>query len=147
MEKRSISAAEITPRSSGFAGARTLIAVRSERHQTKKNEQSEETRYYLSSLGPEQMRLEKQAQVIRGHWGAVENNTHYRAPKARNCALFTYALISTYISTDVFFTSENRRFGGGGNGFHGARVGAKKPRRNGRRGRQFEAFKRGVLGL
>jgi predicted transposase YbfD/YdcC len=78
VEKRSVSAVEITPRTSGFAGARTLLAVHSERALTKKGTESKETRYYLSSLGLEHMRLEQQAQLIRGHWAAVENNTHWR---------------------------------------------------------------------
>ena len=52
--------------------------MRSKRRVQKQNDRSEETRYYLSSLGIEEVRLEKQAGLIRGHWGAVENNTHWR---------------------------------------------------------------------
>jgi predicted transposase YbfD/YdcC len=86
---------EITPQASGFAGARTLIAVHSERAVIKKSAESKETRYYLSSLGLGQMRLEEQARLIRGHWAAVENNTHWRKDtlmgedgmRSRNAAL------------------------------------------------------------
>ena len=45
---------------------------------TKKNEESRETRYYLSSLSLGESGVERQAELIRGHWGAVENNTHWR---------------------------------------------------------------------
>jgi predicted transposase YbfD/YdcC len=69
---------EITPQASGFAGARTLITVRSERAVIKKGGQSTQMRHYLSSLGREEMEVQKQARLVREHWGAVENNTHWR---------------------------------------------------------------------
>ena len=52
--------------------------MQSERQVTKKGHESKETRYYLSSLGLEEASLEAQARMIRGHWAAVENNTHWR---------------------------------------------------------------------
>jgi predicted transposase YbfD/YdcC len=73
-----VGACEITPQTSGFAGARTLVVVQSERLETRKEKQSEETRYYLSSLGHGETKGERFAQLIRRHWGAVENNTHWR---------------------------------------------------------------------
>jgi len=68
---------EITPRASGYAGARTLAVVESQREETGKNS-SQETRYYLSSQGPGEITREKMARMIRGHWGSVEINTHWR---------------------------------------------------------------------
>jgi len=73
-----VSAREITPHASGFAGARTLLSVQSWRRVTRKNEESRETRHYLSSLDIGDAPLQRQAELIRGHWGAVENNTHWR---------------------------------------------------------------------
>ena len=68
---------EITPQASGYAGARTLAVVESLREQTGKSS-SQETRYYLSSQAPWEITCEKMARMIRGHWGSVEINTHWR---------------------------------------------------------------------
>ena len=67
----------VTPHASGFAGARTLISVQSERMILKSGKASVETRYYLSSLG-EETPPGRLASHIRSHWGAVEINTHWK---------------------------------------------------------------------
>jgi len=78
VEKRTVSAQEITPLESGIPGARTLVTVQSERLQVNKGISSTETRYYISSLAREEAGEEKLAGLIRGHWGAVENRTHWK---------------------------------------------------------------------
>jgi predicted transposase YbfD/YdcC len=69
---------EITPQSSGYAGARTLAVVESRREESGKNHNSQETRCYLGSQAPGEITREKLARMIRGHWGSVEINTHWR---------------------------------------------------------------------
>lgn len=69
---------ETTPQSSGFAGARTLAVVESWREETGKKRASHETRYYPSSQAHGEITREKIARMIRGHWGSVEINTHWR---------------------------------------------------------------------
>ena len=44
---------------------------------TKTNKTSNETSYYLSSLGAETT-ARRLGELIRGHWGAVENRTHWK---------------------------------------------------------------------
>lgn len=58
--------------------ARTLIVLRSERTVKQSGLTTTESRYYLSSAPPEQYRPEGWLQLIRGHWGGVENRNHWR---------------------------------------------------------------------
>jgi predicted transposase YbfD/YdcC len=52
--------------------------LRSERTIKKKNTTTRESRYYLSSAGPEEYQPEQWLNLIRGHWGGVENRNHWR---------------------------------------------------------------------
>jgi predicted transposase YbfD/YdcC len=69
---------EVTPQATGYPGARTLAVVRRQRQPTRENTATEETSYYLSSHAPDEITSEKMGRLIRGHWSAVENNTHWR---------------------------------------------------------------------
>ena len=61
-----------------FPFARTLIVLRSERTIKKTGATTTESRYYLSSLPPDQNRPEQWLGLIRGHWGGVEIRNHWR---------------------------------------------------------------------
>jgi predicted transposase YbfD/YdcC len=68
----------IEPLQCDFPFARTLIVLRSERTIKKTGLSKTESRYYLSSVPPEQYRPEQWLQLIRGHWGGVEIRNHWR---------------------------------------------------------------------
>ena len=52
--------------------------VRSQRTIKKTGQTSTESRYYLSSGGPDDYRDEQWLELIRGHWGGVEVRNHWR---------------------------------------------------------------------
>lgn len=52
--------------------------LRSERTVKKTATTTTESRYYLSSAPPESYRPEAWLDLIRGHWGGVENRNHWR---------------------------------------------------------------------
>ena len=66
------------PGQSGYAGTRTLAVVESQRQVTRKNTSGTDTRYYISSLGLDEITPEKIGVRIRAHWGAVEIGTHWK---------------------------------------------------------------------
>ena len=51
--------------------------VRSQRTIKKTGHTTTESRYYLSSAPPEQYRDEQWLELIRGHWGGIENRNHW----------------------------------------------------------------------
>ena len=61
-----------------FPYARTLIVLRSQRTIKKTGTTSSESRYYLSSVPPEEYQAEQWLELIRGHWGGVEIRNHWR---------------------------------------------------------------------
>lgn len=70
----------MTPEEIGLCGCWQVIAVKRESLNLcrKEAEASEEIGYYVSSLSPEERNQEDLAALIRGHWSAIENGTHYR---------------------------------------------------------------------
>lgn len=68
----------VEPLQCDFPFVRTLIVLRSERTIKKTGLSTTESRYYLSSLPPQQYRPEQWLQLIRGHWGGVEIRNHWR---------------------------------------------------------------------
>ena len=58
--------------SADFPYARSLLVLRSQRRIKKTGATSSESRYYLSSVPPEEYRPEEWLGLIRGHWGGVE---------------------------------------------------------------------------
>ena len=69
---------DIEPLKADFPFARTLIVLRSERTLKKTGTSTTESRYYLSSALPQQYEPKQWLNLIRGHWGGVENRNHWR---------------------------------------------------------------------
>ena len=61
-----------------FPYARSVVVVRSRRTEKRTGKTTEETRYYLSSLDPEERTGAGWQHLIRGHWAGVENRNHWR---------------------------------------------------------------------
>lgn len=55
-----------------------MIVLRSERTVKKTGTSTTESRYYISSALSGQYRPEQWLDLIRGHWGGVENRNHWR---------------------------------------------------------------------
>ena len=55
-----------------------MLVLRSERTLKQTGASSTESRYYLSSLLPQQYQPEQWLGLIRGHWGGVEIRNHWR---------------------------------------------------------------------
>lgn len=77
-EQRALHAFPIEPDAAGFAGARSLVVVRSEVHTKKTGLTTTETRFYLSSLEPAERTPAQWHQLVRGHWAGVESRNHWR---------------------------------------------------------------------
>ena len=61
-----------------FPYARSVVVVRSRRTDKRSGKTTEEVRYYISSLEPEELTPENWQRLIRGHWAGVENRNHWR---------------------------------------------------------------------
>ena len=57
-----------------WKGLRSIVKISSKRYIKKKEIETSEIRYYITSLRPDSERLN---QIIRSHWG-IENNLHWR---------------------------------------------------------------------
>jgi predicted transposase YbfD/YdcC len=68
----------LEPDAAGFAGARSLIVVRSEVYTKKTKCSTQETRYYLSSQFPHERSPAQWQALVRGHWAGVESRNHWR---------------------------------------------------------------------
>ena len=68
----------IEPLEADFTGARALIVVRSGRTIKKTGQSTQESRYYLSSIPPNQHMPKQWLHLICGHWGGVEVRNHWR---------------------------------------------------------------------
>lgn len=66
------------PSSTGFAGSRIIVKIRSTRIQKKSGKTSVEERYYLSSQEWNERSAEGWIGLSRSHWAGVENRNHYR---------------------------------------------------------------------
>lgn len=62
----------------GFAYSRSIVIVKAERHTKKTGKSTFETRYYLSSHEPGELSPMRAMELIREHWGGVENRNHWR---------------------------------------------------------------------
>jgi predicted transposase YbfD/YdcC len=61
-----------------FAYARTIVGIQSRRTTKRTGLSTFETRYYLSSQDQNERAHENWIDLIRGHWGGVENRNHWR---------------------------------------------------------------------
>ena len=70
-----------TPQEAGLCGCWQFIAVWRERQYLRQGEvikEEQEYAYYLTSLEHAERSAQELTQLIRGHWDAVENGSHYR---------------------------------------------------------------------
>jgi len=68
----------VTPEEIGLVGCWQVIAVRRESFDLAKKKERDEVGYYTSSLTLAQYDDEGIGTLIRNHWSAIENGTHYR---------------------------------------------------------------------
>ena len=70
----------MSPEESGLCGCWQVIAVErySQKHHEPKESAALEIGYYATSLAPHQYDEAALLALIRGHWSAIENGTHYR---------------------------------------------------------------------
>lgn len=71
----------MTPEEAGLCGCWQFIAVWRERHYLKAGKvvkTEEEYAYYVTSAEPSAYSAATLVEIIRGHWGAVENGSHHR---------------------------------------------------------------------
>jgi predicted transposase YbfD/YdcC len=68
----------VAPSAIDFAFARTIVAVQNQRTEKRSGLTSCETRYYLSSQDAHERTPEGWIELIRGHWGGIENRNHWR---------------------------------------------------------------------
>jgi len=78
--RRRIARVAVTPEEIGLCGCWQIIAVRRERIEfgRKAKPPSDEIWCYATSVAYDQMSEEELLEVIRGHWDAIENGSHYR---------------------------------------------------------------------
>jgi hypothetical protein len=70
----------VTPEEVGLCGCWQVLAVQRERTPlgAKADPPSVEIGYYASSLGQQELTEPELLQVVRDHWAAIENGSHYR---------------------------------------------------------------------
>jgi predicted transposase YbfD/YdcC len=78
VEQRALHAFPTDGMAMDFPYARSVVVVRSRRTEKRTGKSTEETRYYVSSLDPEELTPAGWHGLIRGHWGGVENRNHWR---------------------------------------------------------------------
>jgi len=78
VEQRHLHVFAIEPDAIGFAGARSIVVVRSKAHPSKTGQTKPKHRYYLSSQEPDERTPEQWHDLIRGHWAGVEIRNHWR---------------------------------------------------------------------
>jgi predicted transposase YbfD/YdcC len=117
IEQRALSVLSTTAMKSSFPYARSVLAVWSRRRV--KDQTTESVRYYISSLDADSRSAARWHELIRGHWGGVENRNHWRkdavwledrtrsrnANLVGNLALLRNALLKIY--------AEHREYYGG----------------------------------
>lgn len=78
MEHRALHAFPTDGMAMDFPYARSVVVVRSRRTEKRTQKTTGETRYYVSSLDPEELTPAAWHGLIRGHWAGVENRNHWR---------------------------------------------------------------------
>lgn len=76
IEQRAICVVNTSAMKTSFPYARSLLAVWSRR--IVKNQTTDSIRYYISSLEADSRCASRWHDLIRGHWGGVENRNHWR---------------------------------------------------------------------
>jgi len=80
LDRRRIARVAVTPEESGLCGCWQVIAIQRESIDlTKPNDPATvEVGFYISSLSFDEYDDEGVKAIIRDHWSAIENGTHYR---------------------------------------------------------------------
>src|SRR5690606_2982601 len=80
LDRRRVARIAVTPEQIGLAGCWQIIAMQRESLDLCKQaaEPSLEVGYYVSSLTVDERNEQEMADIIRSHWGTIENGTHYR---------------------------------------------------------------------
>ena len=73
-----MSVASVEPTTANMPYARSILIVRARRYNKRTGHSQNETRYYLSSLEPDERKPGEWLGLVRGHWGGVENRLHWR---------------------------------------------------------------------
>jgi predicted transposase YbfD/YdcC len=75
LESRKVSIYSFEPE---FPHVRTLVAIDRQRENTKNGKIEEERALYLFTMKPDKCTPEQCNELVRGHWGGVENRNHWR---------------------------------------------------------------------
>jgi len=67
----------VDPTNLGFPYAKTVIKIQS-RSKTGKTKRKTQCRYYVSSADIDTYSPQQWLELIRGHWGGIENRNHWR---------------------------------------------------------------------
>ena len=78
MEERALHVFPTDGMAMDFPYARSVVVVRSQRTEKRTQKTTQETRYYVSSLDPEERTPTQWHGLIRGHWAGVENRNLWR---------------------------------------------------------------------
>jgi predicted transposase YbfD/YdcC len=117
IEQRAVAVLNTTAMKSSFPYARSVLALWSQRRL--KDETTESVRYYISSLDAGSRSSTRWHELIRGHWGGVENRNHWRkdavwledrtrsrnANLVGNLALLRNALLKIYVDHREYYES------------------------------------------
>lgn len=76
IERRAVAVLPTNAMQSGFPYARSILVGWTLR--TVKGETTEMVRHFISDLDPKERTLRQWEELIRGHWGGVENRNHWR---------------------------------------------------------------------
>ena len=76
-ERRTVFLASVEPLRANFPFARTILGIHSTVVRGKRSPASD-FRYFISSLEPAQRSPAQWLELVRGHWGGVENRNHWR---------------------------------------------------------------------
>ena len=116
MEQRALHAFPTDGMAMDFPYARSVVVVRSRRTEKRTGKSTEETRYYVSSLDPEELTPAGWHGLIRGHWAGVENRNHWRRDalfgEDRSRSRNTRLLTNLALLRNVFWFSVKRRIVG-----------------------------------
>ena len=115
MQTWAVHAFAVEPLTLDFPYARTIVVVRSKRTIKKSNQNSKESRYYLSNRLPDEHTPKQWLSLIRGHWAGVENRNHWRRDalmgedrsRSRNPKLLANLALIRNVLLSILPTSEH----------------------------------------
>ena len=78
MEQRALHVFATDGMALDFPYARSVVVVRSQRTVKRTQQTTQEIRYYVSSLDPEERKPKEWHGLIRGHWAGAEIRNHWK---------------------------------------------------------------------